>query len=86
MFDVSLNTQTILAGVSIGLFVFYVIKRMRYRLPPGSWGIPLVGSYSGHFPKLGNFGHRYEISICQENQCYYLDPILKAFIEKAVCN
>ncbi|XP_048740940.2 steroid 17-alpha-hydroxylase/17,20 lyase-like [Ostrea edulis] len=46
MIDVSINTQTVLAGVSIGLVVFYAIKRMRYRLPPGPWSIPLVGNYS----------------------------------------
>jgi hypothetical protein len=61
--EVSANVQTVLAGISIGLLVFYVMKRMRYRLPPGPWGIPLVGSYSGHFPTLGDLGHRYEISI-----------------------
>ncbi|XP_061194478.1 steroid 17-alpha-hydroxylase/17,20 lyase-like [Saccostrea echinata] len=41
----SLNVQTILAGLTIGLLVYYVIKRMRYRLPPGPWCIPLVGHY-----------------------------------------
>ncbi|XP_065926328.1 steroid 17-alpha-hydroxylase/17,20 lyase isoform X2 [Magallana gigas] len=45
MLTLSMNTQTILAGMSIGLFVYYVIKRMRYRLPPGPWCIPLVGHY-----------------------------------------
>ncbi|XP_011454186.2 steroid 17-alpha-hydroxylase/17,20 lyase [Magallana gigas] len=45
MLTLSMNTQTILAGMSIGLFVYYVIKRMWYRLPPGPWCIPLVGHY-----------------------------------------
>uniref|UniRef100_A0A8W8IQX5 Steroid 17-alpha-hydroxylase/17,20 lyase n=1 Tax=Magallana gigas TaxID=29159 RepID=A0A8W8IQX5_MAGGI len=45
MLTLSMNTQTILAGMSIGLFVYYVIKRMRYRLPPRPWCIPLVGHY-----------------------------------------
>ncbi|XP_061194480.1 steroid 17-alpha-hydroxylase/17,20 lyase-like [Saccostrea echinata] len=45
MVSLSLNLQTVLAGLSIGLFVYYVIKRMRYRLPPGPWCIPLVGHY-----------------------------------------
>lgn len=45
MLTLSTNTQTILAGMSIGLLVYYVIKRMRYRLPPGPWCIPLVGHY-----------------------------------------
>ncbi|XP_048758699.1 steroid 17-alpha-hydroxylase/17,20 lyase-like [Ostrea edulis] len=45
MMILSLNTQTVLAGLAIGLLVYYVIKRMRYRLPPGPWCIPLVGHY-----------------------------------------
>ncbi|XP_062620092.1 steroid 17-alpha-hydroxylase/17,20 lyase-like [Saccostrea cucullata] len=45
MVYLSLNVQTILAGLTIGYLVYYVIKRMRYRLPPGPWCIPLVGHY-----------------------------------------
>ncbi|XP_061194476.1 steroid 17-alpha-hydroxylase/17,20 lyase-like isoform X1 [Saccostrea echinata] len=45
MINLSVNTQTLLAALSIGLFVYYVIKRMRYRLPPGPWCIPLIGHY-----------------------------------------
>ncbi|XP_061194486.1 steroid 17-alpha-hydroxylase/17,20 lyase-like [Saccostrea echinata] len=45
MITLSLNTQTILASLSICLMVYYVIKRMRFRLPPGPWCIPLVGHY-----------------------------------------
>ncbi|XP_061194482.1 steroid 17-alpha-hydroxylase/17,20 lyase-like [Saccostrea echinata] len=45
MINWSLNTQTILASLSIGLLVYYVIRRIRYRLPPGPWCIPLVGHY-----------------------------------------
>ncbi|XP_048745587.1 steroid 17-alpha-hydroxylase/17,20 lyase-like [Ostrea edulis] len=37
--------QTVLVGIGIGLLVYYVIKRMRYRLPPGPWCIPLIGHY-----------------------------------------
>ena len=44
----SLNTQTVLAGACIGLLVYYVIKKMRYRLPPGPWCIPLIGHFSGN--------------------------------------
>ncbi|XP_048746820.1 steroid 17-alpha-hydroxylase/17,20 lyase-like [Ostrea edulis] len=42
----SMNTQTIFVGLVIGLLVYYVIKRMRYRLPPGPWCIPLIGHYN----------------------------------------
>ncbi|XP_048736456.1 steroid 17-alpha-hydroxylase/17,20 lyase-like isoform X2 [Ostrea edulis] len=45
MTDVYLNVQTVLAGLSIGLLVYYVIRRLRYRLPPGPWCIPLIGHY-----------------------------------------
>ncbi|XP_052704584.1 steroid 17-alpha-hydroxylase/17,20 lyase-like [Crassostrea angulata] len=45
MLKLSMNTQTVLAGICVGLLVYYVIKRMRYRLPPGPWCIPLVGHY-----------------------------------------
>ncbi|XP_062572160.1 cytochrome P450 1A2-like [Saccostrea cucullata] len=45
MVYLSLNVQTILTGLTIGYLVYYVIKRMRYRLPPGPWCIPLVGHY-----------------------------------------
>ncbi|XP_056004408.1 steroid 17-alpha-hydroxylase/17,20 lyase-like isoform X2 [Ostrea edulis] len=46
MINISLNTQTVLVGVSMGIVVYYVIKRMRYRLPPGPWCIPFVGHYT----------------------------------------
>ncbi|XP_056018611.1 steroid 17-alpha-hydroxylase/17,20 lyase-like [Ostrea edulis] len=45
MINISLDMQTVLAGVGMGLLVYYVIKRMRYRLPPGPWCIPLIGHY-----------------------------------------
>ncbi|XP_061194481.1 steroid 17-alpha-hydroxylase/17,20 lyase-like [Saccostrea echinata] len=45
MINLSLNIQTVLAGLSMGLFVYYVIKRIRYRFPPGPWCIPLMGHY-----------------------------------------
>ncbi|XP_022341319.2 steroid 17-alpha-hydroxylase/17,20 lyase-like [Crassostrea virginica] len=47
----SLNTQTVLAGACIGLLVYYVIKKMRYRLPPGPWCIPLIGHFSVYTSK-----------------------------------
>lgn len=49
MLKLSLNTQTVLTGICIGLLVYYIIKRMRYRLPPGPWCIPLVGHYKSKF-------------------------------------
>ncbi|XP_061194475.1 steroid 17-alpha-hydroxylase/17,20 lyase-like [Saccostrea echinata] len=45
MISLSLNTQTLVVSVCVGLLVYYVIKRLRYRLPPGPWCIPVIGHY-----------------------------------------
>ncbi|XP_062590746.1 cytochrome P450 2A1-like [Saccostrea cucullata] len=45
MITLSLNIQTILASLSLSLIIYYVIKRIQYRLPPGPWCIPFVGHY-----------------------------------------
>jgi hypothetical protein len=47
MIESSANLQTVLVGIGIGLLVYFVIKRMRYRLPPGPWCIPLIGHHKG---------------------------------------
>jgi hypothetical protein len=48
MINMSVDIQIVLVGITIGLVVYYVMKRMRYRLPPGPWCIPLIGHYKGN--------------------------------------
>ncbi|XP_048745552.1 steroid 17-alpha-hydroxylase/17,20 lyase-like [Ostrea edulis] len=93
MIDVSVNIQTVLAGVSIGLVVLYVIKRMRYRLPPGPWCLPLVGNYSVYSSfeihrKMRELSKKYGpvISLSVGTQTWIIlnniDVVLEAMVKK----
>lgn len=44
MMNISLNWQTVLVGVCFGLLSYYVIKRLKYRLPPGPPCVPIIGN------------------------------------------
>ncbi|XP_033748665.1 steroid 17-alpha-hydroxylase/17,20 lyase-like [Pecten maximus] len=41
-----ITPTTCLVGVSAGLAAYWLIKRNKYRLPPGPLALPLVGNYS----------------------------------------
>ncbi|XP_048754985.2 cytochrome P450 1A1-like [Ostrea edulis] len=41
-----LDLQSVLVGLATGLFVYYVIYRYRYRLPPGPFALPVIGNYT----------------------------------------
>lgn len=52
--NISLNWQTVLVGVCFGLLSYYVIRRLKYRLPPGPWCVPIIGNVQGQLKVHGN--------------------------------
>ena len=62
----SVNCQTILVGLCIGLLVYYVTRRLKYRLPPGPWCVPVLGNVQGQYTPV-NLG---EIGQCISIQWY----------------
>ena len=62
----SVNCQTILVGLCIGLLVYYVTRRLKYRLPPGPWCVPVIGNVQGQYTPV-NSG---EIGQCISYQQY----------------
>lgn len=41
----ALNVQTVLIGVIVILVVFKIRQRLKYKLPPGPFSLPLIGTY-----------------------------------------
>ena len=39
-----LTLRTMLVGVVTGLCVYWAIKKLKYKLPPGPFALPLVGN------------------------------------------
>ena len=50
----SVNCQTILFGLCIGLLVYYVTRRLKYRLPPGPWCVPVIGNVQGKYTPVNS--------------------------------
>ncbi|KAK6186250.1 hypothetical protein SNE40_008322 [Patella caerulea] len=40
----SLTTQALCLGLTVGLITYYTFGKKKYKLPPGPWSFPLVGS------------------------------------------
>ncbi|KAK6186251.1 hypothetical protein SNE40_008323 [Patella caerulea] len=40
----SLTTQALLLGLTVGFVTYYTFGKKKYKLPPGPWSLPLVGS------------------------------------------
>ncbi|KAK6186245.1 hypothetical protein SNE40_008318 [Patella caerulea] len=43
MVPLSLTTQALLLGVTVGLVTYYTFGKKKYKLPPGPWCLPLIG-------------------------------------------
>lgn len=39
-----LNMNALLVGLATGLFIYWVIKKLKYKLPPGPFALPLIGN------------------------------------------
>ena len=61
----SVNCQTILFGLCIGLLVYYVTRRLKYRLPPGPWCVPVIGNVQGKYTPVNSGESGQSISIQQ---------------------
>ncbi|XP_078311741.1 uncharacterized protein LOC144618825 [Crassostrea virginica] len=77
----SVNCQTILVGLCIGILVYNVTRRLKYRLPPGPWCVPIIGNvqvYSSLDPcrKVSKMVDRYgpviRISFGQTEMCQHV--------------
>ncbi|KAK6186254.1 hypothetical protein SNE40_008325 [Patella caerulea] len=40
----SLTTQALLLGLTVGLVTYYIFGKKKYKLPPGPWCLPLLGN------------------------------------------
>lgn len=63
MMNISLNWQTVLVGVCFGLLSYYVIKRLKYRLPPGPPCVPIIGNVQGQL-KVNRNGKTHLTRLC----------------------
>ncbi|XP_062572180.1 steroid 17-alpha-hydroxylase/17,20 lyase-like [Saccostrea cucullata] len=91
--NISANWQTILAGVCVGLLVYYVIKRMKHRLPPGPRCLPIIGNYQVYsspdayrkvFQMVDKYGPVISISFGPMNWIFLnnIDVVNEAFVKR----
>ncbi|XP_078311733.1 steroid 17-alpha-hydroxylase/17,20 lyase-like [Crassostrea virginica] len=89
----SVNCQTILVGLCIGLLVYYVTRRLKYRLPPGPWCVPVLGNvqvytsldpYRKVFKMVDKYGPVISISFGPYNWIFLntVDVVNEAFVQR----